>query len=128
MSKREEQFEATIANTLHELQELLLIKGKEYRRNDNPYHNFEEGATLTGRSREEVLQGFLLKHLISVNDMRNDSKRGLHANKEKINEKYNDILIYFMLEKAMLLENAKQNNESLDKAKKPYSKFLDANS
>jgi len=108
MSKREEQFEAVIANTLQQLQELLLIKGKEYRRDNNPYHNFERGAQMTDLTREEVLQGFLRKHLISVEDMRNDSCIGTYHSEEKINEKYNDILIYFMIEKAMMLENTKE--------------------
>ena len=105
---REQQFENTIANTIHELQELLLVKGREYRRNNNPYHNFEEGAVIEQKTREEILQGFLLKHLISVKDMRNDLKKGIFPTEEKVNEKYNDILIYFMIEKAMMIENCKK--------------------
>ena len=107
MNKTEQQFEATIANTVHEIQELLLIKGKEYRRNNNPYHNFERGAEISGNTREEVLQGFLLKHLISVEDVRNDLKSGILPTIEKLNEKYNDILVYFLIEKAMMIENCK---------------------
>jgi len=128
MSNREEQFEAVIANTLHELQELLLIKGKEYRRFNNPYHNFERGAEIAKIQREEILQGFLRKHLISVEDMRNDSRMGTFHSEEKINEKYNDILIYFMIEKAMMLENAKEYAKQLAGTEKPYSKVLDTNS
>ena len=105
---REQQFEAIIANTIHELQELLLIKGKEYRRDNNPYHNFEIGSIIEQKTREEVLQGFLLKHLISVKDMRNDLKQGIFPTENKVNEKYNDILIYFMIEKAMMIENCKE--------------------
>ena len=105
---REQQFENTIANTIHELQELLLVKGREYRRDNNPYHNFEIGATIEQKTREDILQGFLLKHLISVKDMRNDLKHGIFPTEEKVNEKYNDILIYFMIEKAMMIENCKK--------------------
>ncbi len=101
---KEQKFEATIANTIHALQDLILIKGKEYRRNNNPYHNFDRGAQMTGNSREEVLQGFLLKHLISVEDIRNDMKQGILPTKEKIEEKYNDILVYFLIEKAMIID------------------------
>lgn len=107
-NNREQQFEAIIANTIHELQELLLIKGKEYRRDNNPYHNFEIGSIIEQKTREEVLQGFLLKHLISVKDMRNDLKQGIFPTENKVNEKYNDILIYFMIEKAMMIENCKE--------------------
>lgn len=105
---REQQFEEIIANTINELQELLLIKGKEYRRDNNPYHNFEIGAVIEQKTREEVLQGFLLKHLINVKDMRNDLKQGIFPTENKVNEKYNDILIYFMIEKAMMIENCKK--------------------
>lgn len=105
--KKEQKFEDAIAQTLHDIQELLLIKGKEYRRNNNPYHNFERGSEIQGKTREEVLQGFLLKHLISVEDMRNDLKNGILPTIEKVNEKYNDILIYFLIEKAMMIENCK---------------------
>ena len=108
MTQKEKNFEYIISETLIQIKELLLIKGKEYRRNNNPYHNFEEGAVIEQKTREEILQGFLLKHLISVKDMRNDLKHGIFPTEEKVNEKYNDILIYFMIEKAMMIENCKK--------------------
>ena len=108
MTQKEKNFEYIISETLIQIKELLLIKGKEYRRNNNPYHNFDEGAVIEQKTREEVLQGFLLKHLISVKDMRNDLKHGIFPTEEKVNEKYNDILIYFMIEKAMMIENCKK--------------------
>lgn len=114
---REGYFETVIGDTLQGLQTLMLEKGREYRRNNNPYHVFEKGSILTGRSREEVLQSFLLKHLISVEDMRNDSARGAFPTEAKIHEKYDDILVYFLIEKAMMLENAEMYNESLAKCK-----------
>jgi len=104
MSDKEKQFEEVINNTLEDLQNLLIEKGKEYRRNNDPYHNFNRGAQLTGKSAEEVLQGFLLKHLISVEDIRNDLKIGIMPKPDKVHEKYNDILVYFLIEKAMLLD------------------------
>lgn len=107
-NNREQQFEDVITDTFHSLQYLLQIKGKEYRRDNNPYHNFEIGSIIEQKTREEVLQGFLLKHLISVKDMRNDLKQGIFPSEDKVNEKYNDILIYFMIEKAMMIENCKE--------------------
>lgn len=115
MTDREKQFEEVVNTTLSEIQQLLVEKGKEYRRNNNPYHNFEVGSKITGRSKEKVLQGFLLKHLISVEDMRNDIEIGLHQTEEKINEKYNDILVYFLIEKAMMIENRNEYYKSLSK-------------
>lgn len=117
MTTAEEIFEHEINQTLNEIRELLIQKGGEYRRNNNPYHNFERGAEVSGRTREEVLQGFLLKHLISVEDLRNDIKRGDFPSAEKVNEKYNDILIYFLIEKTMMLDNTEQYKKKLNAAR-----------
>lgn len=101
---RESNFEATIESTLQEIKELLIVKGKEYRRKNNPYHNFEEGAKITGHSRIEVLRGFALKHSISINDMIEDFEKGIMPEKEKVNEKYNDLITYLLIEKSMMIE------------------------
>src|SRR5690606_12356423 len=101
---KNEDFDNVIESTLKSLQDLLVVKGREYRRNNNPFHNFESGSKMTGNTREEVLQGFLLKHLISVNDMRNDIKEGKLPTPEKVEEKYNDILVYFLIEKASMID------------------------
>lgn len=105
---RNEHFDKVISYTLEGIKELLIVKGKEYRRNNNPYHNFERGAQLTGQSRLEVLQGFLLKHLISAEDIRNDFRKGIMPDEEKVNEKYNDIIVYYLIEKAMILNQINQ--------------------
>lgn len=109
MIEKEKNFDAVIDKTLSDIKDLLLKKGKEYRRNNNPFHNFERGAQITGNTREEVLQGFLLKHLISVEDMRNDLKSGIPPNICQVNEKYNDILVFFLIEKAMMTESVSRD-------------------
>lgn len=106
MSTDEQIFEERVETTLEHIKGLLIEKGREYRRNSNPYHNFERGAEISGRTREEVLQGFLLKHLISVEDLRNDVREGKVPSPAKVHEKYNDILVYFLIEKTMMLDNA----------------------
>lgn len=117
MTQKESDFDFTVNKTLEDIRELLFVKGKEYRRNNNPYHNFERGAEISNRTSEEVLQGFLLKHLISVEDIRNDSKIGIYPSIEKINEKYNDILVYYLIEKTMVIKKMEDYNNSLEKAK-----------
>lgn len=117
MSTAELIFENQIELTLEHIKGLLIQKGREYRRNNNPFHNFERGAEISGRSREEVLQGFLLKHLISVEDLRNDSKRGDFPDVSKIHEKYNDILVYFLIEKIMMLDNVEEYSKKLSSAR-----------
>ena len=103
----EQAFYTEIEITLQKIRDLLIVKGKEYRRNNNPYHNFERGAEIRNKSPFEVLEMFRLKHLISVEDMQNDLKKGISPNKEKVNEKYDDIIVYYLIEKAMMLNLSK---------------------
>jgi hypothetical protein len=99
----EERFEEIVEDTLAQIRETILIKGKEYRRNKDPFHNFNQGAKLTGNTKYEVLDGFKLKHDISVQDIINDYKKMTFSSKSIINEKMNDILIYTIVKKAMML-------------------------
>ena len=101
---REIDFENTIKNTLESIKDLLIVKGKEYRRKNNPYHNFEVGAEKTGKTRIEILRGFALKHSISIEDMIEDLENGTPPNLEKVNEKYNDLITYLLIEKSMMIE------------------------
>ena len=101
----EQIFEEQILSTIEELKELLIVKGKEYRRNNNPYHNFDVGAKMTGQTPERILNGFLLKHLISYNGMLNDLDKGIKPKEKTVSEKLNDILVYFLIQKTMLINN-----------------------
>jgi hypothetical protein len=100
-------FEKVVTDTLSEVKELLIVKGKEYRRNDNVYHNFDQGAKIKGITPEKVLDGFLLKHEISIADMTNDLDKGIIPSKEKVEEKFNDNIIYLLIKKAMILNRLK---------------------
>jgi hypothetical protein len=103
---QEENFERVVNETLQQIKDTLLIKGKEYRRNGDVFHNFNEGAKRTSQTPEKVLQGFALKHDVSVNDMITDLAEGVTPTEAAVNEKMNDILIYNILLKAMLLNRA----------------------
>jgi hypothetical protein len=97
-------FEQEIETTLNEIKELLIVKGKEYRRNDDPYHNFNVGSKITGLIPEKILDGFLLKHEISIRDMTNDLEKGILPTEKAVTEKFNDNIIYLLIKKAMILE------------------------
>ena len=86
--------------TIERLKTLLLIKGKEYRRNNDPYHNFNEGAKLMNVRPMTVLNFFRLKHVISIADLQKDFEQGKEVSKAQINEKYDDILVYTLIELA----------------------------
>ena len=104
---KNEHFEKVINDTLLEVKELLIVKGKEYRRNDNVYHNFDQGAKIKGITPEKVLDGFLLKHEVSIADMTDDLDKGILPTKEKVEEKFNDNIIYLLIKKAMILNRLK---------------------
>lgn len=105
----EKEFENEVELTLKELKSTLIEKGREYRRNKNPFHNFDEGAKRTGLIREKVLDGFLLKHEISIADMTNDLAKGIIPDTMKVNEKFNDNLIYLIIKKASIMERIDKN-------------------
>lgn len=100
-------FDAIVESTLQQIKDTLITKGKEYRRNEDVFHNFNEGAKRTGKTPEQVLQGFVLKHEISVNDMVQDIALGIMPTTEAVNEKMNDILVYNLVLKGMLLNRVK---------------------
>ena len=100
----EERFEQLVDETLNQIKETLIVKGKEYRRNNNPFHNFEEGSKRSGLIREKVLDGMLLKHEISIADMTNDLTEGKLPKIETVEEKFGDNLIYLILKKASIID------------------------
>ena len=103
------EFDNIIENTLEKIRVLLTVKGKEYRRNNNPYHNFEVAAKMNNCTREQALHGFALKHLVSISDIRNDIANGKLPNIMTVEEKFGDIITYFLLEKASIINKINQN-------------------
>ena len=109
----ENRFEQIVDETLNQIRETLIKKGAEYRRNNNPFHNFEEGSKRSGLIREKVLDGMLLKHEISIADMTNDLEKGILPKIETIEEKFGDNLIYLILKKASIIDKIEQYEEEV---------------
>jgi hypothetical protein len=110
----ENRFEQIVDETLNQIRDTLLVKGVEYRRNQDPFHNFNQGSVRSQKHRLQVLDGFLLKHEVSISDICDDI---IYYNKkpkiEIVNEKLGDNLIYLLIKKAMLIdiiENEKLEN------------------
>jgi len=99
-----------IEKRLELIKETLTIKAKEYVRNNDEFHNFNEGAKITGQSPLRVLDGFLLKHLISYRDMLDDIDEGKLPTREHIEEKLGDIINYFILQEAQLYKTISDEN------------------
>jgi hypothetical protein len=112
----EKNFDWVVEKTLDNIRNILVIKGKEYRRFSNPFHNFEEAAKVLNTIREDALWGFATKHYISIQDIKTDLRaEGKLPSKAMIEEKYNDLIIYLMLEKASLIDRIQIKENNFDK-------------
>ena len=109
-----ERFDQVVNQTLEEIKNTLIVKSKEYQRNQDPFHNFEEGSKRSGLIREKVLDGFLLKHEISIADMTNDLEKGILPKIETVEEKFGDNLIYLILKKASIIDKIEKNMNNLN--------------
>lgn len=108
------EFENLVNRRLDKTREVLAIKGREYRRNDNPLHNFEMGALMRGALPTRILDGFLLKHLLSYYDILDDIEKGVYPSDAMIDEKFGDIINYFILQEAQLRDLKNKHQKSLN--------------
>ena len=105
----EQRFDKVVEEVCEQVKQTLLIKAKEYRRQNNPFHNFDVGSQRSGLIREKVLDGFLLKHEISIADMTNDLVDGKLPTKELLDEKFGDNVIYLIIKKASIIDKIEQD-------------------
>ena len=105
----EKRFEEIVDIFLNGVKETLIVKGKEYRRNNNPFHNFDIGSQRSGLIREKVLDGFLLKHEISIADITNDLEKNILPTIKTLDEKFGDNVIYLIIKMASIIDKIEQN-------------------
>jgi hypothetical protein len=91
-----QQFNQNIVKPqLEFLENLLVKKTEEYNLDEKDrFSDFKQGAGLTGETPEQVLFGYMLKHIVSVASM---VSSGEIYTKERWNEKLTDIQIYSLL-------------------------------
>ena len=117
------KFEIVVEEILNRVKELFIVKGKEYRRNNNPLHNFEKGSNISGEHPAKILDGFLLKHYISYRDLINDIMEDKPINKDLVKEKFGDIFAYLCLQQAIFIDyidnyqESKENKEIKENSK-----------
>lgn len=104
------EFEKVLNDTLDGARAVMSSKSKEYATDGNKMHNFDQGARMTGKSREEVLYGFALKHHISIADMRENAAKGVLPSLALVNEKFGDAINYLILEKASIVDRIQKQN------------------
>jgi hypothetical protein len=100
----ETDFDKCIQNRLSTTQHLLLVKGKEYVRGTDRFHNFNRAAKMNNETPTRSLHGMLTKHLISMLDILDDIDKGVLPTKDIVDEKFGDIVVYVMLQEALIKE------------------------
>ena len=107
------EFDKVIRARLEKTQQLLLIKGKEYVRNNDRFHNFHRTAEMNRTTPTKALHGMLSKHITSYLDMLDDISNGIMPSEAIVDEKLGDILVYFHLQEALIKQTIK--NKKNDK-------------
>lgn len=103
-----EDFHDFIKGRLSYIENTLASKGREYTET-NWLDNFEEacrfkGVPVNSTNLIKVLDGYRLKHQISINKLHKDIANGKSVNVDLINEKYGDLTNYNLLEQAIILK------------------------
>ena len=96
-----------------ELSVKMQKKAKEYSRNNDAFHNFNQGTQRTGIDPRLVLYGFMLKQLISIDDIFADLQKGIETPMSVIDEKVEDVMIYLGLYHTMSKNIARDRSEEL---------------
>jgi hypothetical protein len=109
----EEEFNALVDRRLDLIREVLITKGKEYRRNNDPLHNFNVASRVNNTTREKALWGFALKHYVSFLDMLDDIEKNKLPSKEYVEEKIGDLINYLVLCEASIKDRMINDSRSL---------------
>lgn len=107
----EEKFDQVVKYRCDAIVKTLTEKGKEYRRNNDPLHNFRIAAKVQNTTEEKALWGFAAKHYVSFLDILNDIEQGKLPRREVINEKIGDLINYLILCEASIEEKISNTDE-----------------
>jgi hypothetical protein len=105
----EEQFDDLVEARCDKITSTLIAKGKEYRRNNDPLHNFRVAAKVSNTTEEKALWGFATKHYVSFLDMLNDMEQGKLPAEAYVDEKIGDLINYLILCEASIKEKIKNH-------------------
>lgn len=110
----ETQFDTLVDTRCMQIKRTLIEKGKEYRRNNDPLHNFRIAAKVQNTTEEKALWGFAAKHYVSFLDIINDIEQGNLPTMEVVDEKIGDLINYLILCEASIKEKIinKSNNHA----------------
>ena len=112
----QQDFQFLVTETVESIQHLLTVKGGEYAGTEDRLSNFKRGATLTGATPLQVAFIYASKHYDGIASFVRDPKR---KGSEPIEGRFDDLINYCILMKALIREEAKKKHESLS-APLPY--------
>jgi hypothetical protein len=96
------EFDELVDKRTSKIKASLIVKGKEYRRNNDPLHNFNIAAQVNKTIREKALWGFAVKHYVSFLDILDDMEKGILPKETTIDEKIGDLINYLILAEASI--------------------------
>lgn len=102
------EFNKVVEDQLARIQRVLVKKENEYSLGTDRMSVFKHGAGITEETPEQVLYGFMLKHIISVTDMVNSKAT---YSEELWNEKITDICNYLILLQGLLRDTGRMTIE-----------------
>lgn len=106
------EFNKIVENQLSRIENLLVVKGAEYNLDENDrFSDFKQAAALTGQTPEQVLYGYMLKHIMSVTSM---VQSGNPFTVERWEEKLTDIQVYLCLLRGLLEDTPRLVYEDKD--------------
>lgn len=97
-------FNKVVEAQLERIKSVLVKKEAEYNLDADRLSVFKHGAGISEETPEQVLYGFMLKHIISVTDMINS--KGTYT-EELWNEKITDICNYLILLQGLLKDTGR---------------------
>ena len=101
----EKEFDKLVQQRLDNIKKTLIIKGREYRRNNDPLHNFKQAGRVLNTTPSKALLGFFTKHLVSIMDLVEDNANEKLINHTQLEEKIGDAINYLILLEAQLKSN-----------------------
>jgi len=96
-SMTQEEFKVIFDEIIKELHRKNDVKGNEYARNNDRFHNFRHGALLTNLTLPKYLMSLRSKHEISIIDMVDDIDRNVFHPASLWKEKITDSIMYLIL-------------------------------
>jgi hypothetical protein len=104
MTDQQKHYSDVIEATLERVREILIVKGKEYHRNNNPLHTPQQMARILNQTDIEATNGAMIKQFSSYLDMIQDVKDRKDLTMPHVNEKIDDILVYLLIQKVQFAD------------------------